>query len=163
MVCCGNVKIDLISHANHHVGYGENNGNNGKFKLTEADSIDFVRFLATEAKKYNLAIGLKNAAEIIEDVISVVHFSVNEECAAVPECSSFQAFTEAGKPVFHIEYPNGEVSNSKPVTDATKWCKKVVEEDGTYDITNFSTVIKNMDLNGWVQFCDKSTAITPTN
>ncbi|KAH8887878.1 hypothetical protein GQ53DRAFT_749547 [Thozetella sp. PMI_491] len=146
-------------------GYGENGGKNGAFTIKQADSISFVKFLATEAQKNNIAIGLKNAAEIIDDVLSVVQFSVNEECVAVKECSTFLAFTDASKPVFHIEYPNGDDGSSRtPVSDTTGWCQKEKEDDNkTYDITKFSTVIKNMDLDGWVQLCDKSTAVSPTN
>jgi len=49
--------------------------NNG-LDLTAA--IDYVKFLSTEAAKYNLAIGLKNAGDIIGDVLKHVDFAVNE-------------------------------------------------------------------------------------
>ncbi|KAH8880761.1 hypothetical protein GQ53DRAFT_788420 [Thozetella sp. PMI_491] len=150
-------------------GYGENGGKNPTFTLTQTDSINFVKFLASEAKKNNLAIGLKNAGEIIPDVLSVVDFSVNEECASrtVAECSTFRAFPDATpkKPVFHIEYPNSGSNNpssTTPVTDTNPWCKSESEDGENVNISDFSTVIKNYDLNGWVQLCDKSVATTPT-
>ncbi|KAK3942838.1 putative endo alpha polygalactosaminidase precursor protein [Diplogelasinospora grovesii] len=144
-------------------GYGENGGGLG---LTTADSISFIQFLAGEAQKYNLAIGLKNAAEIVPDVLDLVQFSVDEQCAAdgIKECSTFTAFIDAGKPVFHIEYPNGDNSNSRPVSDTTRWCTAETEDDGTsVDIATFSTVIKNMDLDGWVEYCDQSVYNTARN
>ena len=145
-------------------GYGENGGLNGRFNITKQDSANFMQFLAAEAQGRAVAIGLKNAAEIIGRVLPLVQFSVNEQCVAGQECSHFQAFTQAGKPVFHIEYPNGDDSSSTPVDDTTGWCKTETQDDGhTYDISNFSTVIKNMNLDGWVQLCDGSTAVTPTS
>ena len=83
------------------------------------------------------------------------------------ECSTFQAFTTADppKPVFHIEYPNSNGNNPgshQPVSDTTGWCKTETEDGDTYDISNFSTVIKDMDLDGWVELCNTTTAITPT-
>jgi hypothetical protein len=137
--------------------YGENGGGLG---LVEADSISFVKFLANEAHSRNMAIGLKNAAEIIDEVIGDVEFSVNEECAVVGDCNDFKKFTRAGKPVFHIEYPNAPDDESHaPVQNRAKWC--TTAPDGTV-ITDFSTVIKNGNLDGWVQYCDGTVATTPT-
>ncbi len=151
----------LLAHLTLDPGYGENGGKNSGFTITQADSVDFVKFLASQAQSNGLSIGLKNAAEIINDVISVVQFSVNEQCVSVGECSTFETFINAGKPVFHIEYPNGDDSSShQAVSDTTSWCTKEKEGSKTYDISKFSTVIKDMDLDGWVQFCDKFTAET---
>lgn len=130
---------------------GENKGDNGSFTITQADSIDYMKFLATEAAKYNMAIGLKNAGEIIDSLLSVVQFSVNEQCSEYDECSDFEGFIDAGKPVFHIEYPHGDdEDNTSTVSSVTKYCSP----------STFSTVLKDMDLDGWVEYCDKSTATT---
>ena len=51
--------------------------------------------------------GLKNAGTIIPDVLDKVQFSVNEQCELYNECDVFAAFIEDGKPVYHIEYPDG--------------------------------------------------------
>ena len=102
-----------------------------------------------------MSTGLKNAQNIIPSVLDVVQFSVNEECSAKGDCNSFMAFINAGKPVFHIEYPHGnDMSNTTPVTDVNKWCFKT---DRGVDISLMSTVIKDMDLDGWVQYCNKET------
>lgn len=122
-------------------GFQNDNG----LGLTAADSTDFVKFLASEAQSHNMAIGLKNAGDIIDDVLSVVDFSVNEECEAWNECQDFAAFIDAGKPVFHIEYPEG----APDVDDATR--EKICQAPGSDD---FSTVIKTYDLDGWVLYCD---------
>ena len=97
-----------------------------------------------------MAIGLKNALSIIEDVVDVVDFAVNEECVDWTECSEMQPFIDAGKPVFHIEYPEGAGSDSGLSSDE-------LEEYCNARGTNvLSTVIKNYTLDGWVQYCDGS-------
>ncbi|TLS25797.1 hypothetical protein PpBr36_07901 [Pyricularia pennisetigena] len=134
------------------------------FHLDKASTASFVKFLSGEAAKYKMSTGLKNAAEVIDDVISDVHFSVNEECAAYKECNMFLKFIKAGKPVFHIEYPAGmeKDADETPLTDLTKWCQKSPDWSGPdVDISKMSTVIKNLQLNGWVQYCDGKTFKTP--
>lgn len=148
-------------------GYANNNG----IGLTKEGAVDYIKFLAKEARSHNMAIGLKNAAEIIDDVLDVVDFSVNEQCAQYGECATFAKFIKAGKPVFQIEYPNdGSNDNSKKrsagqieeraalSSAATKTCQSMESSN----LWGFSTVIKNMDLDGWVQYCDGNTFSTKT-
>ncbi|KAL4759010.1 endo alpha-1,4 polygalactosaminidase [Aspergillus foveolatus] len=122
-----------------------NNGQGG-LGLTEEDSADFVNWLAAEAHARGLSIGLKNAGSIIPRVIANMQWSVNEQCAEYDECDVFQQFVDEGKPVFHIEYPeNGEVSTSG--VDKVALCAEFKGAEG------FSTVVKDMDLDEWVQTC----------
>ena len=114
--------------------------------LTTEDSTSFVKFLSAEAAKYKMAVGLKNAGDIIPDVLSVIDFSVNEQCAQYDECETFAAFIDDGKPVFQIEYPRGAPNDLK--SDAAD---KSCDAKGAGD---FSTVLKAMELDGWVQYCD---------
>jgi hypothetical protein len=134
--------------------------------LTETASIDYIKFLSAEAAKYSMAVGLKNAMGILKDVEPLIHFAVNEQCSQFNECSVYESFIKT-KPVFHIEYPNGQ--QDKAVSDSTKLnrlCKDTRtsdEEDAPiYDITKFSTVIKGINLTGFVQYCDAKTYKTPT-
>jgi len=69
--------------------------------------VDYIKFLSTTAAKYGMKIGLKNSLAIIPDVLSFVDFAVNEQCSVFLECDKYDPFTNAGKPTFHIEYPNG--------------------------------------------------------
>jgi hypothetical protein len=74
--------------------------------MTEADGVDYMRFLASEAHKLGLSIGLKNAPAIVNRVVVVLQWEVNEQCVEYDqwgECSMFKPFIDAGKPVFHIE------------------------------------------------------------
>lgn len=59
-----------------------------------------MEFLANVTKTYDLAIGLKNAGEVLPNLTSVVHFSVNEQCVEYKECETFAPMVQAGKPVF---------------------------------------------------------------
>jgi hypothetical protein len=127
--------------------------NNNGLNLKEADSIDYIRFIATYAATLGLKTGLKNSLSIIPQVADLMSFAVNEECGKFTECDSYNSFIQSGKPVYHIEY----VAKPPTITNAEKgvFCSKV-------DMTGFSTVMKNMTLNGWVAYCDGSSATTET-
>ncbi|KAK0388897.1 hypothetical protein NLU13_2474 [Sarocladium strictum] len=131
-------------------GYGNKNG----LGLTKADSVDFIKSLSKEAKKYGLSIGLKNAGEIIPQVLSVVDFQVNEQCVKYNEVQTFEAFIKAGKAVFHIEYPKGA-----PKSVSTKTKAAIFGAKGT---ERFTTLLKTMDLDGWVEYRDGKHFITKT-
>lgn len=125
-----------------------------------------MNFLHDEASKYNMSIGLKNAADIIDDVMHIVDFSVNEQCAADrddPECATFHKFIDAGKPVFHIEYPPDDDAQTYPDDLRREICARKGAGKGS---DKFSTVFKRMNLDGWVQFCNGDifeTAMVPTD
>jgi hypothetical protein len=101
-----------------------------------------------------MSIGLKNAGDIVRNVLPVVDFSVNEQAVQYDECAPFAAFIKASKPVFHIEYPE----ELKP-----KIIKCIREKTGPAEnAAEFSTLLKKMDLDGHVEFCDGTTATTET-
>lgn len=102
-----------------------------------------------------MSTGLKNAGDIIPEVLDSVHFSVNEQCVEYSECETFAAFVEDDKPVFHIEYPDDapDVSTSN-VREICSHRGKSAGAEG------FSTVIKKMNLDGWVEYCDGEKATT---
>jgi hypothetical protein len=78
-----------------------------------------------------------------------MQWSVNEQCAEYDECEDYAAFVDNGKPVFHIEYPKGdEVNDENTVGEGKK--KDACYAEGS---SGFSTLIKNMDLDDWVQNC----------
>ncbi|CAP80405.1 Pc12g07780 [Penicillium rubens Wisconsin 54-1255] len=122
--------------------YGNENG----LGLTEADSVDFLTFLASEAHSRGMSIGLKNGGDIIGAVIDKMQWSVNEQCAEYNECEVYAAFTEVNKPVFHIEYSAETIEAVLSSTLKTSACNAA-------NAVKFSTVIKNMDLDAWVEYC----------
>jgi hypothetical protein len=121
-------------------GYDNDTG----FDLTTSDAIDYLTFLAITSHSLNLSIGLKNAVEIVNQTIDMLQWEVNEQCEQYQECSTLQPFILAGKPVFHIEYPN----SAPDVSASTKaeFCS-----DPTAD--GFSTILKDMDLDDWLEAC----------
>jgi hypothetical protein len=106
-----------------------------------------------------MQIGLKNAQEVVAQVGDLVQFAVNEECAASGDCSVYQAFLNAGKPVFHIEYPWGGGGDSPG--NKTEGSGPAAKDNGCLE--GFSTVLKYLSLDGYVEYCDGSTATTPTS
>lgn len=126
-------------------GYNNDNGLN----LTQQDAIDYMNFLAHAAHQRGLSIGLKNAGEIVPHVVDAVQWSVNEACAVYDECATFDPFVQMSKPVFHVEYPKGaDVNNNHAVSTSKK--KSICDAPGS---THFSTIIKNSNLDGWIEVC----------
>nr|POE77831.1 hypothetical protein CFP56_09474 [Quercus suber] len=118
-----------------------NNGGGG-FNLTSDDAIDYVKWLASAGHSRGLAVGLKNAGDIIPDVLADVQFAVNEQCLQYGECSTSRPFINANKPVFEIEYR--EDTPSQSTVDSI--CAAPSR-------SGFSTLIKHMKLNSWQIAC----------
>ncbi|GAB4052422.1 endo alpha-1,4 polygalactosaminidase [Catellatospora paridis] len=78
--------------------------NDSGFPLRAADQLEFNGRVAKLARGLGLAVGLKNDVEQAADLVGVMDFAVNEECAKYRECSALGVFIAAGKPVFHVEY-----------------------------------------------------------
>ncbi|KAE8452415.1 hypothetical protein EG329_000317 [Mollisiaceae sp. DMI_Dod_QoI] len=121
-------------------GYANDNGAG----IKEADAVNFLNFLADNAHSRGMAIGLKNAGDLVNSVLSIMQWAVNEQCQQFNECGLSKPFIDAGKPVFHIEYPDGAPNISPEVKKAS--CD-VSASNG------FSTVLKTNDLSAWVDPC----------
>lgn len=114
-----------------------------------------MQFLTKEARSYNMSTGLKNAGDVIDPLLSTVDFAVNEQCVEYSECAAFAKFIKAGKPVFHIEYPAGAPWIGSAVA------KGIFSRRGKANGSEgFSTVVKKMNLDGWVRYFDGSVANT---
>lgn len=136
---CNGVEPDNVD------GYNNDNG----LDLTQQDAVNYMRFLTDAAHQRNLSIGLKNAAEIVPTVVNIVDYSVNEECVRYNECSTFAPFIQQGKAVFHVEYPKGsDTNNALSVSSSAK-----AEACNASGESQFSTIIKNMNLDGWIETC----------
>jgi endo-alpha-1,4-polygalactosaminidase (GH114 family) len=121
-------------------GYDNDTG----LDLTTSDAIDYLNFLAITAHGLNMSLGLKNAAEIVNQTIDMMQWEVNEQCEQYQECDLFQPFIGAGKPVFHIEYP----SSAPDVSASTK-----AGICGYSTAEGFSTILKDLDLDDWLETC----------
>lgn len=136
-------KCDAIDPDNID-GYDNKNG----LGLTKHDSIDFIKYLSKVTHSYNMSIGLKNSDSIIKKVINDVDFSVQEQCVQYDNCKDYQEFIKNEKCVFHVEYPKGEKNNNKNVSAST--VKRICSNKSS---KGFSTILKNLDLDNWIQFC----------
>jgi len=83
-------------------GYLEDTG----FTLSAEDQLAYNRFIATEAHRRGLAVGLKNSLEQVAELVDYFDFSINEQCFQYKECQPLLAFIEAGKLVLNVEYPD---------------------------------------------------------
>lgn len=89
-------------------GYSNRSG----FPLTAAEQLTFNRFVANEAHKRALAVGLKNDVEQIPQLVSYFDFAINEQCHVFAECDTLQKFIAGGKSVFNAEYAAPYVSDA---------------------------------------------------
>jgi hypothetical protein len=109
------------------------------FALSAADQRAFNRWLAEAAHARGLAIGLKNAAELVDDLADVYDFSVIESCAAQNACDAYRRFVEQGKAVFQIEY-RGELED---------WASACRESKAR----GFTAILANLELDGDAETC----------
>lgn len=136
---CDGVDPDNIDAYNHDTG----------FNLTQSDAINYIAYLSQQAASRGLAIGLKNSGDIIPSVVNLVQYSVEEACYQYDECDIYKPFTDAKKPVFHVEYPKGYGvvdTTSVPKSTMTAVCACIPQY-------NFSPIVKNNNLDTWQQQC----------
>lgn len=121
----------------------DGHSNDSGFPLSVSDQLDYNRFLASEAHARGLSVGLKNALELVSELVGAFDWALNEECLDYDECQDLQPFLDAGKAVFHVEYVDsaadgpakrGSVCSQRP--------------------SGFSTLIKTWDLDAWALTCN---------
>ncbi len=105
---CDGVEPDNVD------GYSNNTG----FVLNENNQLFYNKFLANEAHKRGLSIGLKNDLDQIRVLEPFFDFSVNEQCHQYNECSLLQPFIENNKPVFNAEYAQKYIDNTNNARDS---------------------------------------------
>ncbi|KAI4743652.1 endo alpha-1,4 polygalactosaminidase [Aureobasidium sp. EXF-12298] len=124
------------------------------FPLTPSTALDYLTFLSLTAASYNMATGLKNAGTISNNATCLVEFAIIESCINNGECSIYQNFIAAGKPVFQIEYPLGA-----PAYVTSQALARSCKTNGN---VGYSEIIKGKDLGGWVEYCDGTIFNTAT-
>ncbi len=95
--------------------------NDTNLPLNANDQLNFNRFIASEAHKRGLAVGLKNDLDQIEALVNDFDFAVNEQCFQFNECDLLAPFIEQNKAVFNVEY-------SKQYVDDTKLRKQLCDD-----------------------------------
>lgn len=114
-------------------GYSNNSG----FNLTASDQLTFNKFIANEAHKRGLSVGLKNDLDQINELVNYFDFAVNEQCFEYSECDSLLPFINNGKPVFNTEYLNKYIKNE---VERNALCNESIK-------IRFSTLLLPLELN----------------
>ncbi len=91
---CDGVEPDNVD------GYANDNG----VRLNATEQLAFNRWLADEAHRRGLSVGLKNDLDQVEALEPWFDWALNEECATWAECGRLRPFGAADKSVFHVEY-----------------------------------------------------------
>jgi len=87
------------------------------FPLTYAHQLAYARWLADEAHARGLAIGLKNAPDMVGDSLEFLDFAITEDAWYYHWIADLLPFIEAGKAVFAAEYTDMDVD----FTAACEW------------------------------------------
>jgi len=98
----------------------EIHSNGSGFPITYDDQLKYALWLAEEAHQRGLAIGIKNAADQVKDLIHHFDFAVIEDYFFYNWQEKMLPFIDAGKPVFAAEYDDTGV-------DFAAACKKARE------------------------------------
>ncbi|MEK6911137.1 MAG: endo alpha-1,4 polygalactosaminidase [Nanoarchaeota archaeon] len=118
---CDGVEPDNVD------GYLNDNG----FDLSYQNQLDYNKWLAEEAHKRGLTVGLKNDLEQIPELVNYFDFALNEQCFEYDECESLLLFIEQDKAVFGVEY------ELQPI----EFCNKAIK-------LNFDWLKMEYDLDG---------------
>jgi hypothetical protein len=113
--------------------------NDTGFPLTYEDQLNYALWLADEAHKRGLAIGIKNAPDQVKDLVEHFDFAITEDAFFYEWAEDMKPFVEANKPVFAAEYTDLP-------GDFNLFCQKSKQ-------LNFSTILKNRNLDAWVKYC----------
>ncbi len=112
-------------------GYRNDTG----FELTQADQLDYNRFIAAQAHARGLSVGLKNDIDQLADLEPDFDWALNEECFTFNECAQYQDnFLAANKAVLHAEYVNPS---------------QLAEVCAVTEPLGLSTVVKNIELDAF--------------
>ena len=114
--------------------------NDTGFPLTYDDQLKFALWLADESHKRGLAIGIKNAADQVKDLVGHFDFAITEDAFFYGWAEKMNPFIESGKPVFAAEYTDLG-------GDFASYCRRSQQ-------LNFSTILKHRSLDAWLQTCE---------
>lgn len=115
--------------------------NNTGFPLTYEDQLRYALWLADEAHKRGLAIGIKNAADQVRDLVEHFDFAITEDAFYYDWAEKMIPFIEADKPVFAAEYTDLP-------GDFAAFCEKSKQ-------LKFNTILKHRGLDAWNKTCPK--------
>ncbi len=74
------------------------------FPITRRHQLRFNRWIAKQAHRNGLAVGLKNDGPQARQLVNQFDFAVVEQCFQYNECDQYLPFIRKGKAVFEVEY-----------------------------------------------------------
>jgi hypothetical protein len=116
-------------------GYQNDTG----FPLTAHDQVVFNRWLAAEAHRRGLSIGLKNDPDQAAQLVTDFDWALTEDCFAEGWCDQMAVFVATGKPVFAAEYTDMDV-------DLAGLCPQAKR-------LRFNLLLKARELTAWRATC----------
>ena len=119
-------------------GYDNNTG----FPLTLQEDEAYLANLAAYAHADGLAVGLKNAPEMLPAMASTVDFAVNESCWAQGWCAQDAPLRAEHKFIVDVEYDD--------VTSATQFTSSYCPAAAALGDT---TILKHPALDAWILTC----------
>ncbi|MCS7247596.1 MAG: endo alpha-1,4 polygalactosaminidase [Anaerolineales bacterium] len=120
----------------------EVSSNDSGFPLRVEDERRYALWLAEQAHQRHLAIGMKNAAYLVNDLLPHFEFMITEDCFARGWCEQARPFIESNKAVFAAEYTDQWTTaqfQSQVCPQAIAW--------------SFSAILKERLLNSWKMDC----------
>lgn len=114
--------------------------NDTGFPLTYADQLRYALWLAEEAHKRGLAIGQKNAPDMVADLVNVYDFAITEDAFYYGWAKDMQPYIAANKPVLAAEYTDLP-------GDFAAFCRQS-------KALGFSAILKHRELDAWLQICE---------
>jgi endo-alpha-1,4-polygalactosaminidase (GH114 family) len=116
-------------------GYQNDTG----FALTAADQLTYNRWLAQEAHRRGLSIGLKNDPDQAQALVMDFDWALTEDCLADGWCDEMLVFPVANKPVFLVEYTDTGIS-------IDELCDQTLR-------SGFNPILKERELTAWRERC----------
>lgn len=144
---CDGVEPDNVD------GYTANTG----FPIKAADQLDYNKFLAAEAHKRGLSIGLKNDLDHAAVLMPYFDWALNEQCYQYNECPMLNVFVNAGKAVFNTEY-SGSASKICPYMNNLKFTSLIKSLDLGAKITANCCTYSSSGCAGATYVCGSSTS-----
>jgi hypothetical protein len=109
------------------------------FPLTADDQLKYNMWLANEAHKRGLSIGLKNDSDQAADLEPYFDWALTEDCFAQDWCEQMSVFIQAGKPVFAAEYTDSGIT-------LDQFCPQA-------KVMKINAILKNRNLDAYRQAC----------
>lgn len=111
------------------------------FAITPVHQLRYVLWIASEARKRGLAVGINNNPEQAQLFLPHVDWAQAESCFSEGWCAAFSPFIAAGKPVVVIEYTDDPVKMNEMCRDAS--------------LLRFSLMMKKRELDAFRRECNE--------